>query len=118
MTSGRMEKVNAAVKTRVAEILEHELHDPRIGFVTVTRAKVSADLRHATVYFSLLEGHGSPAETQAGLSSARGYIRRLLAGRLRLKMIPEISFRHDPSVAENIRITRLLSEIRRKEPEE
>jgi len=115
MATQRLQRVEQAIKEEVAQILQRELKDPRIGFVTITRVKVSADLQHAIVYFSLLEGHGSPSETQAGLKSATGYVRRLLGERLRLRVTPEVIFRLDPSVADSIRISKLLSELEKNE---
>ena len=112
MASGRVHRVAEAIKEEVAGILQRELKDPRIGFVTMTRVTVTADLQHATLYFSLLEGHGDAAETEAGLKSAQGFVRRLLGERLRLRVTPEVVFRKDPSVAENIRLSKLLGSLR------
>ncbi len=111
MTTQRINKVTEAIKEEVAQILQQELKDPRIGFVTITRVKITADLQHATIYFSLLEGHGSPSGTEAGLKSAQGYIRRLLGERLRLRVTPELGFRTDPSVVESIRLSKLLDDL-------
>ena len=83
--------------------------------MTITRVNVTADLQHATVYFSLLDGHGSMKETEAGLKSAVGFIRRLLGERLRLRVTPQVSFRADPSVAESIRISKLLEDLNKPE---
>ena len=113
--SERLNRVAEAIKMEVAQILQRELKDPRIGFVTVTRVTVTPDLEHATVYFSLLEGHGNAAETEAGLKSASGFVRRLLGERLKIRVTPEVSFRLDPSVAESIRISKLLSETRKEQ---
>ncbi|MBI1952964.1 MAG: 30S ribosome-binding factor RbfA [Candidatus Omnitrophica bacterium] len=115
MASPRLNRVAEAIKEEVARILQHELKDPRVGFVTVTRVEVTADLEHAVVYFSLLEGHGTAAGTEAGLKSAAGFIRKLVGERLRIRVTPEISFRLDPSVAESVRISKLLSDIRKQE---
>ena len=114
MTTERIHRVEQAIKEEVAQILQRELKDPRIGFVTITRVKVTADLQHASVYFSLLEGHGSPTETEAGLKSATGFVRRLLGERLRLRITPEVIFRADPSVAESIRMSKLLDSLGEK----
>ncbi len=110
----RVNKVSEAIKQEVAQILQQELKDPRIGFVTVTRVEVTADLQHAAVYFSLLEGHGTPAGTEAGLKSAAGYIRRLVGERLKLRFTPEIRFRADPSVSESIRMSKLLDNLKKE----
>jgi len=108
-----LNKVAEAIKEEVAQILQRELKDPRVGFVTVTRVQVTPDLEHATVYFSLLEGHGDAGETEAGLKSAAGFVRRLLGERLRIRVTPEVTFRADPSVAESIRISKLLGSVRK-----
>ena len=113
MTTERVNRVAQAIKEEVAKILQQELKDPRIGFVTVTQVKVTADLEHAAIFFSLLEGHGDPVATQAGLKSATGFIRKLLGERLRIRVTPEIVFRLDTSVSENIRISKILDEIRK-----
>ena len=113
MPGGRLEKVAEAIKEEVAQILQRELKDPRIGFVTVTRVTITADLQHAVVYFSMLEGHGNAAETEAGLKSAQGFIRKLLGERLRIRVTPEVSFRADPSLAEMARISKLLGEVKK-----
>ena len=111
----RLPRVEEAIKEEVAAILQKELKDPRIGFVTVTRVKVTPDLQQAKVYFSVLEGHGNPVETEAGLKSAQGFVRRLVGERLRLRVTPEIIFRVDPSVAASVRISKILGELKKTE---
>ena len=118
MVGERLNRVAEQVKKEVAGILQRELKDPRIGFVTVTRVKITPDLQHATVYFSLLEGKGDAAETETGLKSAQGFIRRQLGDRLRLRVTPEVTFRSDPSIAETLRISQLLGGLRKEESEE
>ena len=115
MPSGRIHKVAEAIKQEVAHILQQEIKDPRIGFITVTHVKVTADLRQATVYFSLLEGHGTISGTEAGLKSSLGYIRRLLGDRLRLRVTPELVFRSDASIEESIRMSKLLDDLKKTE---
>jgi len=121
MPSERIHRVEQAIKEEVAQILQRELKDPRIGFVTITRVQVTADLQHATIYFSLLPPKADPpsaeeersalADTQAGLKSAAGYIRRLVGERLRLRVTPEVHFRLDASIADSIRISKLLDHL-------
>lgn len=117
MTGERLQRVEQAIQEEVAHILQRELKDPRVGFITITRVRVTADLQQATVYFSQMEGQGSPEKTEAGLQSARGFIRKLLGERIRLRVTPEIQFRADPSVAETIRISKLLSDLKKNAEE-
>ncbi len=115
MAGERIHRVEQAIKEEVAQILQQEIKDPRIGFVTITRVEVTADLQHANIYVSLLEGHGSSEETQAGLKSATGYVRRLLGERLRLRVTPQVSFRSDSSIADSIRLSKLLENLKHPE---
>ena len=127
MPSQRLNKVAEAIKEEVAQILQQELKDPRIGFITITQVRITADLQHATIYFSVLpskgglepssteKGHKVLVETEAGLKSAQGFIRKLLGERLRLRVTPELHFRSDPSVEENIRMSKLIDELNKPE---
>ena len=115
MASERLNRVAEAIKEEIAQILQREMKDPRIGFVTITRVNITADLRQATVYFSMLEGHGTLKETEAGLKSAQGFIRRLLGERLRLRVTPAVTFRWDSSIAESIRMSKLLDDLHKPE---
>ena len=117
MPGDRLQRVAEEIRKEVAQILQKELKDPRVGFVTITHVRVTPDLRQATVYFSLMEGGKSPEETQEGLESARGFIRKLIGERIRIKFNPEIFFRHDPSVAESIKIAKLLGSFKPVNPE-
>ena len=121
MTTERIHRVEQAIKEEVAQILQRELKDPRVGFVTITRVQITPDLQRATVYFSVLEGPGAPgqtpAQTQAGLESAKGFIRKLIGERLRLRVTPEIIFRSDPSIVESIRMSKLLDDLKPRESE-
>jgi len=111
----RVKKVEIAIQKEFSEILRREIKDPRIDFVTVTKVKVTPDLKIANIYVSV---HGSEKEKEQsmkGLESAKGYIRSLFGKRFSLRFTPEIRFFFDKSIEEGIRITRLISEIREKE---
>lgn len=112
MVTERVSRVENFVRIEVAQILQRQLKDPRVGFVTVTRVKVTPDLRHATIYFSILEGQGDLSRTQTGLERAAGFIRRQLAQRLEIRITPELCFKPDTTVAENIRISKLLDRLK------
>lgn len=104
----RIPKVEEAIKETVALIVQQELKDPRVGLVTITRVKATADLQHAVIYFSVLGGGEGVASVEAGLKSAAAFIRRLVGERLRLRYMPELRFQYDPSVAEGIRMQQIL----------
>jgi ribosome-binding factor A len=111
MTGGeRMRRVDAAMRHVVGDAVAQDLQDPRVGFVTVTDVKTSADLRHARVYVSIL---GPPAEQEAsleGLRSAHGYLQRRVASELHLKNTPELRFILDDTVDKAFRVEELLGD--------
>jgi len=118
MASDRLSKVAQAIKEEVAQIVQREIKDPRIGFVTVTRVNISADLQHATVYFSILgDDQKKVKETEAGLKSAAGYVRKLLGQRLHIRVTPQVIFRADPSIAESIRMSKLIDDLHKENGE-
>jgi ribosome-binding factor A len=99
----------------VADILQNDLKDPRLGMVTCTRVDLTNDLRHAKVYVSVLGDDKD--DSMRALTSASGYVRRKLAGRLGLRVAPEIVFVFDPSVEYSIRLEGLIEETKRRSPE-
>lgn len=111
----RSEKVAEAIHEMVSELLVKGLKDPRIGFVTITGVKTTDDLHLATVYFSVIGSDEEKKATEAGLNSARGYIRKEIGKALRMRYIPDIVFRYDASVQYGSRIESLLKEIATKE---
>src|SRR5919202_125569 len=105
-----MRKVNESVRAVVAEALL-ELKDPRIGFVTVTGVETSPDLRHATIYVSVLGSERKREASLAGLTAAHGPLQARLASQLRLKRTPQLTFEYDPSVERGVRMTQLIDEL-------
>ena len=108
--TGRMRRVNEAIRETLAEALG-ELKDPRIGFVTVTGVKTSSDLRHARVFVSVLGNERKREKTLAGLESAHGVLQAKLASELRMKRTPQLAFEYDPTVEEGVRMTKLIDEL-------
>jgi ribosome-binding factor A len=108
MASGRMRRVDEAVRVVLSEAITRDLKDPRIGFVTVTGVKTSPDLRHARVYVSVLGEESTRVATLQGLESAHGYLQARLARELSLKHTPELSFQYDESIDRGMRISELL----------
>ncbi len=111
----RSEKVAEAIHEMVSELLVKGLKDPRIGFVTITGVKVTDDLHLATIYFTVIGSDAEKKETEEGLNSARGYVRKELGKNLRMRYVPDIIFRYDESVEYGSRIESLLKEIASKE---
>jgi len=111
----RRERLADQLRIEVAEMIEGELRDPRIGFATVTRVELSPDLRHGRVWVSVMGSEESRLETLAGLSSAAGYVRREIGRRLSLRRAPEIVFVLDRGAEEFEKVQKLLDEIKREE---
>lgn len=109
--SHRPEKVREFIKEQVSDIIQHQLKDPRIGFVSVTDVEVSVDLRHAKVFVSVLGDAQAKTDTMAGLESAQGYVRGELGRRLQMRFTPEILFRLDESIERGTRIVTLIREV-------
>lgn len=107
----RYERVQEAIREEVSLILHDELKDPRLGFVTVTRVEMAPDLRYAKIFFSVLGKEEECLKTKEALSSALGFIRKLIAERINLKFAPEISFKEDRSSEYSVRIQEVLDEI-------
>ncbi len=110
MTSGRMRRVDEAIRQVIGEVVASELKDPRVGFVTVTDVRTSADLSHARVYVSVLGDESRREGTLAGLSSAHGYLQRRVASELRLKRTPTLDFLYDDTTDRAMRLEELLEE--------
>lgn len=114
----RLRRVEEACKEELSAILQREIKDPRVGFVTITELKLTADLRHARVFVSTLGTPEESEQTLAGLQSARGYLRFCLGQHLRLKYLPEIEFVHEHIAEEALRLDELMRKIDEKTEED
>ncbi len=103
-----MRRVDEAIRQVIGEAVAGELKDPRVGFVTVTDVRTSADLRQARVYVSVLGDEERRAETLAGLRSAHGYLQSLVASELHLKRTPLLEFSYDETTDRAMRLEELL----------
>jgi len=111
----RQEKIKELLKVEISDIIRRELKDPRLGFITITDAEVSKDLRYAKVYISVLGDEKAKEESLAVLQHAAGFIRGEFGRRAFLKVIPEITFKMDTSVEHGARIFELLEQEKRHE---
>jgi ribosome-binding factor A len=116
--SHRPEKVREFIKEQVSEIIQHQLKDPRIGFVSVTDVEVSGDLRHAKIFVSVLGDEAAKTDTMTGLTSAIRYVRGELGRRLQMRFTPEILFRLDESIERGTRVMSLIREVSEEKPDE
>jgi ribosome-binding factor A len=117
MPGARRERVEELIVREVSDILRREVSDPRIGFVTITGAKISPDLRHARVYVSILGSEEKQAEALKGLQSAARFIRGELGKRIEMRDTPQLVFQIDTAIAHGARIFELLEQVKREEPE-
>ncbi len=119
MSTGRMRRVDEAIRQVLGDAVAGELKDPRVGFVTVTDVRTSPDLRHARVYVSVLGATGGASDkderdaTLAGLSSAHGFLQARVAGELHLKRTPTLEFVYDETTDRALRVEELIEEIER-----
>jgi ribosome-binding factor A len=113
MSSRRLEKIERIIRNTVSEVIQNHLSDPRItGLISVTRAQLSADLRQARVYLSIVTT--DPTRNQATLQAvkhARGYIQSRLAGNLSLRTCPKLEFFLDDSIKKGFEISHILDQI-------
>jgi ribosome-binding factor A len=107
----RSERVADQLRAELAQLLSREVHDPGVGFVTLTRVQVSPDLQAARVYYTSLGDEAGRRTTARALERAAPFLRRRIGGRLHLKRVPEIRFLYDDSIAGQDRIERLLNEL-------
>src|SRR6266581_987458 len=114
MSTIRQEQVQGRLIEEVSDMLRRDLKDPRLGFITVTGAQISRDLRHAKVFISILGTEEEKTAGMAALKRATGRIRGEFTRRAHLRVAPEIDFRFDEAIAQGARIFELLHSI---EPE-
>ena len=119
----RTRRIAEQIQRELAELIRTELKDPRVSsMVTITEVEVSADQSHARVFFTALADQAKIEETTEGLKRAAGFLRTQLAHRMKLRTVPQLEFRYDPSVERGVRLSRLIDEAvgdsRKGSPEE
>lgn len=113
----RVGRVGEQVKKELSQILQTDLKDPRIGFVTVTGVDLTNDLSQAKVYLSVLGPDEQKEDTLKALAKASGFIRTELGRRIRLRHTPELIFKLDESIEYGSRIEELLQRLNQSEDE-
>jgi ribosome-binding factor A len=116
MVTRRQRKVAERIHEELSERLERDVSDPRLEGVTLTAVEVTADLKHATVFYSTLaEGVEEIEAVEAALERARSFLRKGLAGSLDMRVVPDLAFRRDRSLAYGQHIEQLLGSLREHE---
>jgi ribosome-binding factor A len=110
MSTERMRRVDEAIRQVIGDAVAGNLKDPRVGFVTVTDVRTSADLSHARVYVSVLGDAEERAASMAGLRSAHGYLQQRIAAELHLKRTPTLDFLYDETTDRALRLQTLIDE--------
>jgi len=108
----RQEKLAQAIKKEISGIIQEELKDPRLGFMTITAVELTPDYKYANVFFSVLGQEQDYKKAKNALNSALGFIRRLIAQRIRFRFVPEIVFKEDKSCEYGFKIEKILNEIK------
>ena len=106
----RTDRVSQSIQKEIAQILQREIKDPRLGFVTVSAVEVSRDLSYARIFITILDqkDEDSGKKSVAILNDATGYIRSLLGKRIRARIMPELKFVLDTSLMDGMRISNLV----------
>ena len=114
----RSARVGDQILKEIAFLLLQKIRDPRVQGATITGIDCSYDLKHARVYYSVIGDEDDIANIQSGLDSAKGYIKKEVSRRVKLRYMPEIVFEHDPTLEAGDQIERLLQKIRPGQPAE
>ncbi|RMH68629.1 MAG: 30S ribosome-binding factor RbfA [Gemmatimonadetes bacterium] len=112
MRSYNQERINDLLREAIGQIVDRDVKDPRIHFVTITRVETSVDRRYATIFFSILGGEDERDNTLTGLKNATPYIRTRLANMVSLRRIPELRFKYDRNIEYSAHISQLLNQIK------
>jgi ribosome-binding factor A len=112
----RQEQLSELIAHELSDLIRTRMHDPRVGFASVTGVELSGDLRHAKVYISVM---GEPEEQEATMRALRhgtGFLRHELAQRLSIRYTPELTFHLDESIAQGARILHLINSLHEEQP--
>ncbi|MCO5388682.1 MULTISPECIES: 30S ribosome-binding factor RbfA [Desulfosporosinus] len=111
MSKHRPNRLAETLKEEISQLIRVELKDPRIGFVTLTSVDVADDLSHAKVYISVLGTEDEGNASLDALNRAAGYVRSEIGKRVRLRHVPSIVFKYDPSIQHGAHIAKLLKDV-------
>ncbi|MEJ2564929.1 MAG: 30S ribosome-binding factor RbfA [Gammaproteobacteria bacterium] len=113
----RTQRVGGQIQRELAQIIQQELRDPRLGMVTISAVEVSKDMAHAKVFITLMNTDQDVDATLKVLKKASGFLRRALGKRITLRVLPDLHFVYDSSLDEGMRIAALLDTVAAEDKE-
>ena len=109
--SGRkIERLKKVILRKASDVVLYQLHDPRLGFITLSKVDLSDDLRYATIYYSVMGDDAVKSRTRHALEAARGYIQKAIGSALKTRVAPHVRLQYDESIEGVMRISRLIDE--------
>ena len=117
MPSSRPDRVGEQIREELTQVLLREVHDPGIGFVTLTRVKVSPDLQVARIFYTVIGDDKAKRETKRALERATPFLRRKVAAAVRLRRVPELHFQYDEGIERQDRVEKILIDLRKEREE-
>jgi len=110
MAAKLIERLKKVILRKASDVILYQLHDPRLGFVTLSKVDLTDDLRYATIYYSVIGDDAERSKTGHALENARGYIQKEIARALQTRVTPHIRFKYDESIEGALRIARKIDE--------
>ena len=111
----RSEQLEKSLKREINNIIYRKINDPRIKFVTITKIKVSPDLKYADIFVTIFNDKSQQRKTLKGLKSATKYIRVELGKDLKLRFVPKIEFKIDEDLEHQYKLLKIITEVQEKQ---
>ena len=115
MSNMRAERVGEQMKQEIMDIVNNKVKDPRVGFLTITDVELTNDLSHAKVYLTVLGSNKEIDNTFKALEKAKGFIKSELGSRMRLRIIPDLTFDYDKSIEYGNKIERMIQDLHKED---
>lgn len=115
MSNMRAERVGEQMKQEIMDIVNNKVKDPRVGFLTITDVELTNDLSHAKVYLTVLGSNKEIDNTFKALEKAKGFIKSELGSRMRLRIIPDLTFEYDKSIEYGNKIERIIQDLHKED---
>jgi ribosome-binding factor A len=111
MKQQRRGRIDHEIQRALAKIIAEEVKDPRLGFVTVTRAEITGDMKHCKVFVSIIGDRHAARQSMEALNSARGFLRGELGNEIELRHTPELVFVEDRTTEKAIELSQTLRKV-------